>query len=75
MLFVLSHKTSIITLITHKEMRKTQNKCEKLKDKSKNDKILFATEMEQRKKDGGLVINPQKCFTICSARLVSDVLM
>ena len=54
-------------------MRKTQNKCEKLKDKSKNDKIFFATEMEQRKKDGGLVINPRKGFTICSARLVSDV--
>ena len=75
MLYVLSHKTSIVTLITHKEMRKTQNKYEKLKDKSKNDKILFATEMEQRKKDGGLVINPQKYFTICSARLVSDVLI
>lgn len=56
-------------------MHKTQNKCEKLKDKPKNDKILFATEMEQRKKDGGLVINPQKCFTISSARLVSDVLI
>ena len=61
-------------LITHKKMCKTQNKCEKLKVKSNNNKNFFVTEIFL-KKDGGLIINYQKCFTICSARLVSAVLI
>ena len=35
---------------------------------------MFCYRDKYLKKDGGLIMNPQKCFTLCSDRLVSGVL-